>query len=95
MDYLKEYWEWQRNSYVQTKKTKDEYTELFNFNSQNGYAEPNQGVLTTYGKVYIEKMEDNKFFGYDDKGEKTSGSFKDIIRILMKDEVNSMLGNNR
>lgn len=91
MEYLKEYWEWQRNIYVQYKKTKDQYDELFSFNSQNGYAEPDQWVLTTSGKVYIDKLEDNKFFGKDENGDEVSGDFKDIIRILMKDEVNSAL----
>lgn len=75
------------NLYVQNKFNKDSLQTLVNMNSQNGYAESGQWVLTQNGKVLIDEMGESEYTGHDEDGNEVSGSLSDIIRTLSKEEV--------
>ena len=87
-NYIKEFWEWSKNSYGHDKSVQDAQTAMTSFNSQHGYGSEGQWVLVKGGhKVFIEKIEGGNYTGFDKNGNPTQGSMNDIIRTLMKPEV--------
>tara|TARA_R110000772_G_scaffold20466_2_gene56709 strand:- start:28251 stop:29462 length:1212 start_codon:yes stop_codon:yes gene_type:complete len=86
-NFIKEFWEWSKNSYGQDKSNIDAQTTITNFNDQHGYAEEGQWVKTQDGDVFIEELTNGKYIGFDRDGKPKEGSIKDIIRTLIKPEV--------
>lgn len=86
--YIKEFWEFSKNLYGHNKYVNQSKDTLTTYNQSNGYGSEGQWVLTTdHKKVYIEKMENGRYIGFDTNGDQVSGSINDIVRSLMKDEV--------
>ena len=75
------------NLYVQNKFNNDSLKHLVSFNSQNGYAESGQWVLTQNGKVLIDEMGESEYTGQDEDGNIVTGKLSDIIRTLSKEEI--------
>lgn len=85
---IKEFWEFSKNLYGHNKYVNQSKDTLTTYNQSNGYGSEGQWVLTTdHKKVYIEKMENGRYIGFDTNGDQVSGSINDIVRSLMKDEV--------
>ena len=88
MEYIKEFWEFSKSLYGHEKFKSDSLSDLVNYNSQNGYSEEGQWVMTTDHKdVYIQDITDGKYVGYDRKGNPVDGSMKDVIRTITRKEV--------
>lgn len=87
MNYIKEFWEWSKNIYGKAKSDRENISSLVNYNQQNGYSEEGQWALTQNGVVFIDKIEDGIYSGFDKKGNPKSGNINDIIRTLLKREI--------
>jgi len=86
--YIKEFWEFSKNIYGHRKEVKDVTNQLVDFNSQNGYTEERQWVMTTKGdEVYVQDISNGGFTGLDKEGNIVSGSTSDIVRTITKKKV--------
>ena len=85
--YIKEFWEFSKSLYGQSKWVKDSINDLTNFNSQNGYSNEGQWTITTMGEIFIQEINSEGFSGIDKDGNKVNGKTSDIIRTMTKKEV--------